>query len=76
MFDGDSEQDQIRKIFRIMGTPTDEVWPGVTSLPGFQQIQWQQYERMDLKKVVKYLDQVLDESGIDLLYKLLTYDPT
>jgi cyclin-dependent kinase 2 len=76
LFDGDSEQDQIRKIFRIMGTPTDEVWPGVSSLPGFQQIQWQQYERMDLKKVVKYLDQVLDEAGIDLLYKLLTYDPT
>ena len=59
-----------------MGTPTDEIWPGVSSLPGFQQIQWQQYERMDLKKVVKYLEQVLDEAGIDLLYKLLTYDPT
>ena len=36
--DGDSEQDQIRKIFRIMGTPTDEVWPGVSQLPGFSQI--------------------------------------
>jgi serine/threonine protein kinase len=31
---------------------------------------------MDLKKVVKYLEQVLDEAGIDLINKLLTYDPT
>lgn len=38
LFDGDSEQDQIRKIFRIMGTPNDEVWPGVSQLPGFSQI--------------------------------------
>ena len=52
-FDGVSEQDQIRKIFRIMGTPTDEVWPGVSQLPGFSQIKWEKYERMDLKKEVK-----------------------
>lgn len=30
LFDGDSEQDQIRKIFRLLGTPNEEVWPGVT----------------------------------------------
>jgi len=39
-FDGDSEQDQIRKIFRIMGTPTEEIWPDVSQLPGFSQIKW------------------------------------
>jgi cyclin-dependent kinase 2 len=40
LFDGDSEQDQIRKIFRIMGTPNDEVWPGVSTLPNFTSVQW------------------------------------
>ena len=40
LFDGDSEQDQIRKIFRIMGTPNDEVWPGVSTLPNFTNVQW------------------------------------
>ena len=40
LFDGDSEQDQIRKIFRIMGTPTEEIWPGDSQLPGFSQIKW------------------------------------
>jgi hypothetical protein len=40
LFDGVSEQDQMRKIFRIMGTPTEEIWPGVSQLPGFSQIKW------------------------------------
>jgi len=40
LFDGDSEQDQIRKIFRIMGTPNDEVCPGVSTLPNFTNVQW------------------------------------
>lgn len=31
-FQGDSEEDQIYRIFRILGTPTEEVWPGVTSV--------------------------------------------
>lgn len=35
LFDGDSEIDQIKKIFRLMGTPNDSIWPGVESLPGF-----------------------------------------
>ena len=38
LFDGDSEQDEIRKIFRIMGTPNEEVWPGISSLPAFSQV--------------------------------------
>ena len=32
LFPGDSEIDEMYKIFAIMGTPTDEMWPGVTSL--------------------------------------------
>lgn len=43
LFDGDSEQDQIRKIFRLMGTPTEDVWPGVSTLPNFAGIQWTQH---------------------------------
>lgn len=76
LFDGDSEQDQIRKIFRLMGTPNEDVWPGVSTLPNFAGIQWTQHQKQDLRSIIKYMDQVLDDSGMDLLYKLLTYDPT
>lgn len=59
-----------------MGTPNDEVWPGVSQLPGFANVAWTQHQRQDLRAVVKYMEQVLDEAGMDLLYRLLTYDPT
>merc|ERR1719334_1179786 len=36
LFQGDSEIDQLFRIFRILTTPTEETWPGVTSLPDFK----------------------------------------
>lgn len=38
LFDGDSDSDQIRKIFRKMGTPNEDVWPGVTQLGDFTKV--------------------------------------
>ena len=35
LFLGDSEIDQLRKIFMILGTPNEDSWPGVTSLPDY-----------------------------------------
>lgn len=29
---GDSEVDELFKIFRILGTPNEDMWPGVTAL--------------------------------------------
>lgn len=36
MFPGDSEIDQIYRIFQYMGTPNNNVWPGCTQLPDFK----------------------------------------
>ncbi|CAN6442564.1 unnamed protein product [Victoria cruziana] len=36
LFPGDSEIDELFKIFRVLGTPTEETWPGVTSLPDYK----------------------------------------
>lgn len=36
LFPGDSEIDQIYKIFQTLGTPNELVWPGVTSLQNYQ----------------------------------------
>lgn len=38
LFAGDSEIDQLYRIFRIMGTPNEKNWPGVTQLPDFRSI--------------------------------------
>ncbi|KAJ5122758.1 hypothetical protein N7526_009695 [Penicillium atrosanguineum] len=36
LFPGDSEIDEIFKIFRLLGTPDEESWPGVTTLPDYK----------------------------------------
>jgi serine/threonine protein kinase len=43
LFDGDCDAEQIRKIFRILGTPGEEVWQGVTELKGFSNMNWTQH---------------------------------
>ncbi|PIA14698.1 Pkinase-domain-containing protein [Coemansia reversa NRRL 1564] len=70
LFPGDSEIDEIFKIFRILGTPTEDIWPDVTSLPDFKPSfpKWQGKSLPDLLPG-------LDEDGIDLLKRMLTYDP-
>ncbi|VDK26761.1 unnamed protein product, partial [Taenia asiatica] len=35
LFCGDSEVDQLYKIFRMKRTPTEETWPGVAKLPNY-----------------------------------------
>lgn len=70
LFPGDSEIDQIFKTFRLLGTPTEEVWPGVTSYPDFKSSfpKWQR----DLSAP---LCTNLDVDGLELLEMMLVYDP-
>eukprot|EP00118_Oscarella_pearsei_P025959 m.309114 g.309114 ORF g.309114 m.309114 type:complete len:302 (+) comp45526_c0_seq1:161-1066(+) len=70
LFHGDSEIDQLFRIFRTLGTPTETVWPGVTSLPDYKPT-FPRWEPQQLAKVVPGLDNL----GIDLLQKMLIYNP-
>lgn len=36
LFHGDSEIDQLFRIFRTLSTPTDETWPGLSKLPSYK----------------------------------------
>lgn len=59
LFKGDSEIDQIFRIFRTMGTPTEETWPGVTSLPEYQKKNfpaWRGDKLCEGEKISKALD--------------------
>lgn len=69
LFPGDSEIDQIFKIFRIMGTPNEETWPGVAMMPDYKPT-FPQWSKQDVAKVVP----TLDEAGLDFLKRTLTYD--
>lgn len=48
LFPGDSEIDQLFKIFRVLGKPTPEVWPGVDRLEDYQQ-DFPNFKRMGIE---------------------------
>lgn len=69
LFPGDSEIDEIFKIFRVLGTPTEADWPGVTSFPDYK-TSFPKWARSEEPLVHN-----LSEDGQDLLDLLLVYDP-
>ncbi|CAI9771732.1 unnamed protein product [Fraxinus pennsylvanica] len=71
LFPGDSEIDELFKIFSITGTPNEDTWPGVTSLPDFKSA-FPKWLPKDLATVVPNLD----AAGLDLLRKMLFLDPS
>ena len=70
LFGGSDESDQLQRIFYILGTPNNNVWPGIESNLYYRK-DLPKYEKKELGNLVK-----LDEFGLDLLGKMLTYDPT
>ncbi|XP_020524007.1 cell division control protein 2 homolog A isoform X2 [Amborella trichopoda] len=66
LFPGDSEIDELFKIFRILGTPNEETWPGVNSLPDFKS-SFPKWPPKGLASVVPNLE----PTGIDLLSVML-----
>ncbi|EMD36065.1 hypothetical protein CERSUDRAFT_115977 [Gelatoporia subvermispora B] len=69
LFPGDSEIDQIFKIFRVLGTPSEENWPGISQLPDYKPT-FPHWAGQDLSSHVPSLD----SDGVDLLKLMLTYD--
>jgi serine/threonine protein kinase len=71
LFPGDSEIDQLFKIFRLLGTPNEEVWPGVTQLQDWNK-DFPLWKKKDYSPTVM---NNLDESGLDLLERFLMFSP-
>lgn len=75
LFPGDSEIDEIFKIFRLLGTPTEQEWPGVTSFPDFKS-SFPKWERKTDDELVNADGvKVLGNDGLELLDALLVFDP-
>ncbi|KAJ8647851.1 hypothetical protein MRB53_000874 [Persea americana] len=69
LFAGDSELQQLLHIFRLLGTPTEEQWPGVKSLRDWHE--YPQWKPQSLQRAVPSLE----PEGLDLLSRMLQYDP-
>jgi cyclin-dependent kinase len=70
LFPGDSEWQQLLHIFKLLGTPNDRSWPGVTKLRDWHE--FPQWRPQDLARVFP----TLEEDGLDLLRRMLQYDPS
>merc|ERR1712013_701429 len=71
LFQGDSEIDQLFKIFRILGTPNEQSWPGVTQLPDYKPT-FPQWKELLLEDIIKNVS----PAALDLLTQCLRFDPS
>ncbi|KAI7899902.1 serine/threonine-protein kinase pef1 [Cokeromyces recurvatus] len=70
LFSGTTNEDQLQKIFRLMGTPTEQTWPTITQLPEYKPPQVI-YPPQHLSQFLPSIDPV----GLDLLGRMLQYQP-
>ncbi|KAG1693817.1 hypothetical protein DVH05_022919 [Phytophthora capsici] len=70
LFPGDSEIDQLFQIFSKLSTPTPETWPDFASLPNHD-FEFPHWKHNVLASRVPELSNI----GMDLLKKLLVYNP-
>ncbi|CAI5439006.1 unnamed protein product [Caenorhabditis angaria] len=77
LFQGDSEIDELFRIFRILGTPTELEWNGVESLPDYKMTfpRWRENYLRDKFIDKKTNSTMIDDQAFDLLQGLLIYDP-
>ncbi|PNH07529.1 Cyclin-dependent kinase B1-1 [Tetrabaena socialis] len=69
LFPGDSEYQQLLHIFKLLGTPNEDNWPGVTKLRDWHE--WPQWAPQDLHRIFP----TLEEAGLDLMKAMFHYDP-
>ncbi|KAF9355615.1 Cyclin-dependent kinase catalytic subunit [Mortierella sp. NVP85] len=67
---GDSEIDELFRIFRLRGTPNEDIWPGVTLLKDWKPV-FPVWHRQPLEKTLP----TLCPEGIDLLDQMIEFDP-
>lgn len=71
LFEDQFEIGVLFKIFEVLGTPSEDTWPGVTSLSYFKTSFPQKQNTLNQK----ITEEMLDPQGFDLLEKLLVCDP-
>jgi len=73
LFAGDSEIDTIFRIFKKLGTPTEDQWPGLSNLQDWKPT-FPKFKGLGWAKLRNTLEQV-GPDGVNLLERLTHYDP-
>jgi len=77
---GQGEIDQIDKIFKLLGTPTEASWPGSSQLPHMKKVKFRpqpfSHLRDKFKRGMSFTSETaLSEKGLELLAAMLTLNP-
>ncbi|KAJ1913668.1 TFIIH complex serine/threonine-protein kinase subunit kin28 [Mycoemilia scoparia] len=67
---GNSDMNQLDTIFKALGTPTEEEWPGMTKLPDYIK-----FEKTYPKNDFRALFTGSSQDALSLLESMLVYDP-
>ncbi|MBN3316297.1 CDK17 kinase, partial [Atractosteus spatula] len=70
LFPGSTVEDELHLIFRLLGTPSEENWPGISSIEEFKSYNFPKYKPQPL---INHAPR-LDSEGIDLLLMFLQYE--
>jgi serine/threonine protein kinase len=78
LFPGRCSYDQLLRIFRQMGTPNEQAWPGCNQLLRDlrNEALWPQWPGATQSEWLERFQPALGEQGTELLRRMLTYDPT
>eukprot|EP01065_Artemidia_motanka_P043268 TRINITY_DN5973_c0_g1_i1.p1 TRINITY_DN5973_c0_g1~~TRINITY_DN5973_c0_g1_i1.p1 ORF type:complete len:309 (+),score=54.08 TRINITY_DN5973_c0_g1_i1:66-992(+) len=80
LFPGKDESEQLLRIFKLLGTPTDEIWPSMRGYPFagslLSQPEFLRCYEPEFRSVVE--DQIgkIGKHGRDLLSKMLRFEPS
>ncbi|CCF59563.1 hypothetical protein KAFR_0H01530 [Kazachstania africana CBS 2517] len=75
LFPGTNEEEQLKLIFETMGTPNEQSWPGISSLPKYNP-GFPQHLPKNLKSILQaHCASDLDDTLIALLHGLLQLNP-
>lgn len=84
LFPGKVEIDQVDRIFKLLGTPAEETWPGLSKLPHFRTYNFklglrstlrQKFPAPPLGQMYAGSTPALSDAGYDLLVSLLQMCP-
>ena len=70
LFPGTTNDDQLQKIFRLMGTPSERSWPGISQFPEYKP-NFHNFATQPLGAILPLIDPL----GLDLLGKMLALRP-
>ena len=70
LFPGTTNEDQLQKIFRLMGTPSERTWPGISAYAEYRNT-FHVFATQELRMILPQIDQL----GLDLLSRMLQLRP-